>query len=62
VEVERSRAGTLVILGVIEDGDVSTQNLVRSLDALGVEVEVRVQQGVVATMAPLPQALARRIH
>lgn len=64
VELERSRVDTLVSLGVIEDGDVSSQSLVRYLDALVVEVEVRVQQEVVATIAPLPRARARarRIH
>lgn len=59
-EVGHSLAGTLASPGVIEDADISTQNLVRSLDALEEVVAVREQQAVVVAMNPREQA--RYIH
>jgi hypothetical protein len=50
-EVGHSLAGTLASPGVIEDADISTQNSVRSPDALEVVVAVREQQAIAVAMA-----------
>ena len=54
-ELEHSLADTPVSPGVIEDAGVSLRNWAHYLDGLEVEVVVRAQGAMVATIAPVEQ-------